>query len=118
MVIDIGEVLTIIHINDGFHLRMVLYKDYVRINFRIHSLVKFKQYVSQPELPKHLDAGYLILLDKKGITTELKAPAYKAFNIRKPTPEEFLATVTDFWWDSIYVAKSLWRDELFYAKYM
>lgn len=113
-----GEPLIIIHTNDDFTLRMVIYKDYVRIDFRIYSIKDFEQSNIQTQLPQHLDNGYTILLDKDNITSNLKPPAYNAFIIAKPSKEEFLATVIDFWWDTTYVAKSLWRNELFYAKYM
>ncbi|MEJ7678970.1 MAG: aminoglycoside 6-adenylyltransferase [Segetibacter sp.] len=65
-----------------------------------------------------MNNGYKVLLDKDQITLNLKPPAYNSFVITKPSKEEFSATVTDFWWDTTYVAKSLWRNELIYAKYM
>jgi len=113
-----GEILTVVRLDDSFTLRMVLYKDYVRIDFRIHSLKDFKQYTALPELPNNWDIGYVILCDKDHVKATLKPPTYKAYEITKPSAEEFLAIVSDFWWDTTYVAKSLWRDELFYAKYM
>ncbi|HLL43437.1 MAG TPA: aminoglycoside 6-adenylyltransferase [Segetibacter sp.] len=113
-----GNPLVIIPVNEDFKLRMVIYKDYIRIDFRIYSVEDFKQIITQTKLPQNLDNGYKILLDKDGIALNLKTPAYDVFIITKPSKEEFLATVTDFWWDTTYVAKSLWRDEIFYAKYM
>lgn len=113
-----GEPLIIIHTNEDFTLRMVIYKDYVRIDFRIYSIKDFEQGNIQTQLPEHLDNGYKILLDKDQITLNLKPPAYNAFIITRPSKKEFLAIVTDFWWDTTYAAKSLWRNELFYAKYM
>jgi len=113
-----GDILTIIRVDESFSLRMVLYKDYVRIDFRIYSIENFKQYIDLPELPEHWDIGYIILCDKDRLTEHLEQPACKAFVVSKPSKEEFSATVTDFWWDTTYVAKSLWRNELFYAKYM
>ncbi|HEU5347674.1 MAG TPA: aminoglycoside 6-adenylyltransferase, partial [Ktedonobacterales bacterium] len=35
----------------------------------------------------------------------------------KPTNEEYQALVEEFWWETTYVAKCLWRDELTFAKY-
>ena len=113
-----GDSMAIISIDAEFSMRMVIYKDYTRIDFRIYSEENFKQWIEQTDLQKHWDAGYKILIDKDGITAKLKPPAYNAFKITKPGKEKFSAIVTDFWWDMTYVAKSLWRDELFYAKYM
>lgn len=113
-----GDPLAIICVNEDFKLRMVIYKDYIRIDFRIYSVKDFKQIITQAKLSKNLDNGYEILVDKDEITLNLKTPAYDVFIIKKPSKEEFLATLADFWWDTTYVAKSLWRDEIFYAKYV
>ena len=37
--------------------------------------------------------------------------------LRPPTQEAFSAVVEEFWWETSYVAKNLWRDELLPAKY-
>lgn len=114
-----GNVLTCIRKEyEGFWMRMVLYKDYVRIDFKIYAITYFEQLVEREELPKHWDRGYFILIDKNGITKDLKLPTHSSYTIRKPTEDEFLVLVNDFWWDTTYVAKSLWRNELYYAKYM
>ena len=113
-----GDILVVMHIDVEILLRMVIFKDYVRIDFRIYSEENFKQCIGQPKLPEHWDNGYKILFDKDEITAKLKKPTYTAFVIRKPDKENFSAVVNDFWWDIIYVGKSLWRDELFFAKYM
>jgi aminoglycoside 6-adenylyltransferase len=115
---EFGEILAVLRTDDGFSMRMVIYKDYIRIDFRIYSVENFKQYIEQTELQEHWDSGYKILFDKDGITSKFKQPTYKAFIITKPDKEKFSEIVTEFWWDITYVAKSLWRDELFYAKYM
>lgn len=101
-----------------FAMRMVIYNDYVKIDFRIHSVVKFREQVSKDQLPDDWDIGYKVLIDKDSITANLKKPTFNSFKIAAPSEEEFLNTVKNFWWDTTYVAKSLWRDELFYAKYI
>lgn len=115
---DFGEILALIKEDseDNSATRLVLYKDYVRIDFQIYPVTHFAEYLKQ--LPKHWNIGYNILLDKDGITQNLQPPDYTAYNIQKPGKDEFTQVVTDFWWDSTYVAKSLWRDEVFCAKYM
>lgn len=112
-----GDILVVMHIAE-FSLRMVLYKDYLRIDFRIYSETEFKEYFLHPKLQKHWDNAYKILFDKDGLTAKMKKSTFKVFIIEKPDEGKFLSVVKNFWWDTIYVAKSLWRDELFYAKYM
>ena len=114
-----GEILTLIwEDNDEFSMRLVLYKDYVRIDFKMYELTYFKKHGEQIELPGNWDNGYNLLVDKDGISSSFASPGYTAFIIKRPTTDEFSSVVNDFWWDITYVAKSLWRDEIYYAKFM
>jgi len=70
-----------------------------------------------PQLPDALDVGYHVLLDKDTLAADLPPPTYTAHIPQPPTNEEFQALVEEFWWESTYVAKNLWRDELMFAKY-
>src|SRR5262249_16740714 len=36
----------------------------------------------------------------------------------RPTAAEYQATVEEFWWSATYVAKSLWRDEFMFARWV
>jgi predicted nucleotidyltransferase len=64
-----------------------------------------------------LDAGYRVLVDKDDRTAGFPAPTYTAYIPRKPTEAEFLALIEEFWWETSYVAKNLWRDEIFHSRY-
>jgi aminoglycoside 6-adenylyltransferase len=46
----------------------------------------------------------------------LKPPSYRAHIPSRPTEARYQALVEEFWWSTTYVAKSLWRDELFFAR--
>ena len=35
----------------------------------------------------------------------------------KPIEQAYLALIEEFWWESTYVAKNLWRDDLVFARY-
>ena len=63
-----------------------------------------------------LDLGYRVLLDKDGLTDGLLAPTRTAYITVKPTEKEFVARIEEFWWSTTYVAKYLWRDEVFAAR--
>ena len=99
-------------------MKMVLYGDYVKVDFKLYSKSNFLKEVNQNELPKDWDIGYKVLIDKDEITKNLKKPTYQISIIKKPTEEKFRQVLNDFWWDTVYVAKCLVRDELFYAKFM
>lgn len=104
---------------EGQHaMRMVFYSDYAKIDFKLWSVTKFQEAVQAPELPEDWDVGYKVLLDKDGLATGMQAPSYGPVFIGKPAEQEYKQVMNDFWWDMTYVAKCLWRDNLFYAKFM
>lgn len=104
---------------EGKHaMKMVLYEDGVKVDFKLYSKSKFIEETQQPDLPEDWDIGYKILMDKERITNEMMEPTYRVSIIKKPTEKEFQKVLNDFWWDTTYVAKCLARDEIFYAKFM
>jgi len=104
---------------DGKHaMRMVLYDDYVKVDFKLYSINEFLKEASNTELAEDWDVGYKVLIDKDGLTRALKPPTYQSVLIKKPTEEKFAQLLNDFWWDMTYVAKCLARDEIFYARFM
>lgn len=114
-----GEVMhSIFEENEDCLMCLVLYRDYVRIDFKVYEVSFIKKYVQENRLPTHWENGFRVLLDKDDATSQLKKPVYNAYIINKPSENEFAEVVNNFWWDVTYVAKSLWRDELYYAKYM
>ncbi|PPK98281.1 AadS family aminoglycoside 6-adenylyltransferase [Parapedobacter indicus] len=104
---------------DGEHaMKMVLYDDYVKVDFKLYSKSNFLTEINQSKLCEDWDIGYKVLVDKEGLTREMKKPTYQVSIIKKPQGKEFQRILNDFWWDTTYVAKSLIRDNIFYAKFM
>ncbi len=99
------------------YARLVLYADGTKIDYSIWPVALLERVLREPKLPELLDVGYQVLVDKDGLTQGLVPPTYTAHIPPKPTKHEFQALVEEFWWESIYVAKTLWRDELTQAKY-
>lgn len=103
----------------GLHaMRMVLYKDHVKVDYKIWSVSNFKEMVTSKKVYEDWDIGYKVLLDKDQLTVNMKPPSYEYFFIQKPDENKFNQILNDFWWDTTYVAKCLARDEIFYAKFM
>ena len=63
-----------------------------------------------------LDSLSLLLLDKDGIVKPLPEPTEESYLPRPPSRKAFSDCCNEFWWVSTYVAKALWRQEVFYAK--
>ncbi|MCQ9636794.1 AadS family aminoglycoside 6-adenylyltransferase [Chryseobacterium sp. WG23] len=104
---------------EGKHaMKMVLYRDHVKVDFKLYQVSEFMQEVQKETLPEDWDVGYKVLIDKDGLTKDLKPPTYQSIMIHKPDEKEFKQLMNDFWWDTTYVAKCLKRGDIFYAKFM
>ncbi|MDR6921055.1 AadS family aminoglycoside 6-adenylyltransferase [Chryseobacterium sp. 2987] len=104
---------------EGKHaMKMVLYRDHVKVDFKLYQKEDFLAEIQQDSLPEDWDVGYKILVDKDDLTKELKPPTYQSVMIHKPKEEDFNKLINDFWWDTTYVAKCLQRGDIFYAKFM
>ncbi|MGK6343646.1 AadS family aminoglycoside 6-adenylyltransferase [Chryseobacterium sp. DT-3] len=118
-----GEPISMVEENDtyfdGKHaMKMVLYADHVKVDFKLYQKSEFVKEVQEENLPEDWDVGYKVLVDKDNLTKDLKLPTYQSAMIRKPTEQRFQQLMNDFWWDTTYVAKCLKRGDLFYAKFM
>lgn len=100
------------------YFRGVIYSDGVKVDYTFWPDALLERVAGEEVLPDDLDVGYRVLLDKDARTTHWLSPTYRAHVPRKPTKAEFDALVDEFWWDTTYVAKSLRRGELFFAKFM
>lgn len=99
-------------------MKMVLYDDYVKVDFKLYKKSEFIKEIHSDTLPEDWDVGYKVLVDKHHLTQQLKAPTYQSVIIKKPAAQKFNQVMNDCWWDMTYVAKCLARDEIFYAKFM
>lgn len=93
------------------------YADGLKIDFRLWPLELMRGIAQASTLPPELDAGYLVLLDKDGLTRGMSEPTHRAFVPPRPTMETYRTVINDFFSDAPYVAKCLRRDELLPAKW-
>jgi aminoglycoside 6-adenylyltransferase len=122
---DFGPVLVVywdpIHSAPGVDIEQVgnvtLYRDGLRVDFILWPVELLPQIAQAPALPADLDLGYVVLLDKQGLTAGLPAPTYSAYIPAPPSNDVYQQVVADFFSDVPYVAKCLRRDELLPAKY-
>jgi aminoglycoside 6-adenylyltransferase len=109
---DAGQVLEI-----ETYARLVLYQDHTKVDYTIWPVELLRRVVERQESTELLDWGYRVLLDKDGLTAGLPAPSRSAHIPPRPTEKQYQALIEEFWWETIYVAKNLWRDELVFAQY-
>ena len=93
------------------------YEHGLKIDFTIWPAEILHQVALAPTLPDDLDLGYLVLLDKDGLTKDLKSPTFRAYDPTPPDDRSFHRVIEDFFHETTYVAKLLWRDELLPVKY-
>jgi aminoglycoside 6-adenylyltransferase len=99
------------------YTRLALYADGTKIDYLLWPVALLREVAASQKLPDVLDWGYRALLDKDGLTEGLPAPSRTAHIPARPTEAEYLALVESFWWETTYVAKNLWRDDVMHAKY-
>jgi aminoglycoside 6-adenylyltransferase len=96
----------------------VVYEDAVKIDYTLWPDELLERVSEQAALPEGLDVGYRVLLDEDGCTSGWQPPTYRAHIPDKPTEAEYQALVEEFWWSATYVAKSLWRGEIIFTKFV
>ncbi len=89
----------------------------LKIDFTLWPVTLFERMVTAPALPAEMDAGYRVLLDKDHLTDNLRPPTFRAYLPQKPSQTDYETHVNDFLTDAPYVAKCLWRGELFPIKW-
>lgn len=97
--------------------RVTMYQDGTKIDYTIMAQGVWQAMVAQPQLPADLDIGYRVLLDKDSLTDGLLPPTYRAYIPQPPTADEYRLMIEEFFSESTYVAKNIWRGELFFWKY-
>lgn len=95
---------------DGSYIFLMQFKDGVRIDLRFDDIVRIDIETKKDTLSK-------ILLDKDNMKIELPLPNDSIHYVQKPSQREFDSVLNNALWIQTYVAKSIWRDELPYAKY-
>jgi aminoglycoside 6-adenylyltransferase len=120
---EFGKVLVVfrnpIDLEHGFECFgfVTHYEEGVKIDYGFYPVEFLIWAAKEPRLPDDLDNGYAVLLDKDHLTDRLKSPSYAAYLPTPPSEQDYRAVIEEFFNDSLYVAKNLWRDNLFPMKY-
>ena len=96
--------------NNGGFVYLMQFTDGTRIDLGIDPLSMLDEMTS--------DSLSVLLLDKDGIIPPLAPSNESDYLPKPPTAKSYADCCNEFWWDSPYVAKGLWREEIIYAKEM
>ncbi len=96
--------------------RLVVYQGSPRIDFSFWHVRLLSEIVEGAKEYESYRNGFHVLIDKDHLAERLKPPTGDGFLISKPSRDEFLQTIYDFWFEAYCVAKYLNRRDLWYAK--
>ncbi|MBN2018190.1 MAG: aminoglycoside 6-adenylyltransferase [Candidatus Cloacimonetes bacterium] len=96
--------------------RLVVYKHSPRVDFSFWNIDILKQFVDIQRLPDFYKNGYKVFVDKDDIASKLPQPSQDGYAIVKPSKDEVLKNIYDFWYEAYCVAKYCHRGNLFFAK--
>jgi len=96
--------------------RLVVYKNNPKVDFSFWPINILHEIIDNKILPESYKSGYKVLLDKDKITDGMLSPSNDGFLIPKPTENELLTTIYNFWFEAYCIVKYLKRDNLWYAK--
>jgi len=99
-------------LEDGLkgYTRLTLFKDGFKLDFGFQD-IRLAKYANQMPL-------YKIYVDKDNVIPTPEVTDEQKFYVKAPTQEEFDQVLVDFFFDTSYVVKSIYREELFFQKYM
>lgn len=101
---------------EGYPTRLIIFEGGKKVDFSFWPLYEIEKLTKSQELPPVYNRGYKVLIDKQDLTDKLP----KATNViksTKPSEEEFISTVNEFWFEIWHVAKHLKREDLWHAKF-
>jgi len=104
------------HKNIEIPTRLVVYENSPKVDFSFWPIEMLHEIVDSKTLPEHYRNGYKVLLDKDNITQDMPAALFDGFVIGKPTKDEVLTTIYNFWFETYCIVKYLKRNSLWYAK--
>ena len=104
-------------IGPGHQTRLVFYEGGSKVDFSLCGVERVRQMADAGALNELYERGYRVLVDKQGITTDLRAPA-GTFPVKAlPAQAEFSAAVEEFWFEAAHIPRYLLRDELWVVKF-
>lgn len=97
---------------------VVQFEEGLKIDFTLWPVEMLHKVAQQETLDPEFDAGYVVLLDKDGLTQGMQPPSYQGYIPKPPTETRYHEEIENFFLCATYVAKYLLRDDVMAAKYL
>jgi aminoglycoside 6-adenylyltransferase len=95
--------------------RLVIFKSGIKVDFAFHPSRFLEQMIQSRQLFPAYDSGYMVILDKDEIATQLPHATFTGFIRQVPGQEEFSYAWNEFWFEAYHVAKYLRRADFWIA---
>jgi len=100
-----------------FPTRLVIFEGGIKADFTFYTMDVLEALGHKKSLPDEYNRGYLVLLDKESLAASLPKASGKERPANKPSEQEFLRVIKEFWFEVHHVAKYLKREDLWSAKF-
>ena len=97
--------------------RLVVFEGGAKVDFSIRPVDSLEDMVRCRKLDELYERGYRVLIDKKGLASQLPSSSYSPPHRPLPTKAEFEAAVDEFWFEASHIPKYLKRDDLWVVKF-
>ena len=97
--------------------RLVIFEDGIKGDFTFYPMDVLNEIIESSTLPEHYRLGYNVWVDKDHLTARMPKPSRVMTRTRKPSEEEFIRIVNEFWFEAYHVGVYLKRGALWQAKY-
>lgn len=93
--------------------RLVIYAGGTKVDYSFWH----PEFVEQLATARYFDTGYKVLLDKDGTLQQLGPPSFKPTIPPKPSEQEFVRLINEYWFEAYHAAKYLYRGDLWLVKF-
>ncbi len=117
-----GKIWVCVHekLQEGDHMystRLVIFEGGLKVDFAFFPMLVLQDMMKANSLPDEYNRGFSVLLDKGSWTASMPKATKKESPGTKPSEQEFLRIVNEFWFEVHHVAKYLKRKDLWSAKF-
>lgn len=101
---------------DDFESRLVFFEGARKVDFTLGDRTLIDRMLVAGQLDGHHARGYRVLLDKDGLTADLPESTGASPRAPLPTESDFVATVTEFWFEAAHMPTYLTREDFWVVK--
>lgn len=99
-----------------FPSRLVIFEGGIKVDFSFLTIDILDEIARSNPLPDEYNTGYKVLLDKENATVDMIQPQFE-IKATKPSEQEFLDVIKEFWFEAYHIAVYLKRGDLWSVKF-